>query len=45
MNRITEDTREKLDRMTAANAGDRDLKSILTRLESMVLFFKHEIGP
>lgn len=45
MKRITEDARETLDRMTSANANDRDLKSILTRLEAMVMFFKHEIGP
>jgi hypothetical protein len=43
MKRITEDTRDRLNKMTLANAIDRDLKNILTRLETMVVFFKREI--
>jgi hypothetical protein len=43
MRRITEDARERLDKMTIANGNDRDLKNILTRLEAMVTYFKKEI--
>ncbi len=43
MNRITEDTRDKINKVTELNTADRNLTSILSRLKLLCRDIQHEL--